>query len=40
MQQQERLVPLVHQALQALQLQLVRLDQVVPQVSQVDSYFI
>jgi hypothetical protein len=38
MQQQELLDPLEHQLLQVLQLQLVRLDQVVHQVYQVDSY--
>jgi hypothetical protein len=38
MQQQERLVPLVHQLLQELQLHLVRLDLVVPQVSQVVKF--
>jgi hypothetical protein len=38
MQQQERLVPLVHQLLQELQLHLVRLDLVVRQVSQVVKF--
>jgi len=40
MQQQELLDPLEHQLLQVRQLQLVRLDLVVHQVSLVDSYII